>query len=63
MNDKYKFCDQLEALWISYPHQRFLQLFYNLLYAKYGTADLSDGRLYNLKDEELLEVLKEGKLC
>lgn len=63
MNDKYKFCDQLEALWVSYPHQRFLQLLYNVLMKEFDTANLNDGKLYNLTDEKLYEVLKRTKLC
>lgn len=62
-NDIYTFCDQLEATWVKHPQQRFLQLLYNLLKTRYGTADLNDGRLYNLENSELLEVLQEDKLC
>lgn len=58
----YHFMDELEAFWIKHHNQRFLQMFYNVLTARYGTANLDDGKLYNLKDSELFEVVKEGKL-
>lgn len=58
----YHFMDELESFWIKHPNQRFLQMLYNLLMSKYGTADLNEGKLYNLKDSELFEVFKEGKL-
>lgn len=58
----YHFMDELEAFWIKHPNQRFLQMFFNVLTARYGTANLDDGKLYNLKDSELCEVLKEGKI-
>lgn len=50
---------ELIKLHAKYPHQRFLQLLYNLLMKEYGTANLDDGKLYNLKDSELLEVIKK----
>ena len=53
---------ELIKLHSKYPHQRLLQLLYNILMRKYGTANLGDGKLYNLKDSEILEVFKEGKL-
>lgn len=52
---------ELIKLHAKYPHQRFLQLLYNLLMKEYGTANLDDGKLYNLKDSEFLEVIKKGK--
>lgn len=53
---------ELIKLHAKYSHQRLLQLLYNILMRKYGTANLGDGKLYNLKDSEILEVFKEGKL-
>ena len=50
---------ELIKLHAKYPHQRFLQLLYNILMKEYGTADLDQGKLYNLKDSELLEVIKK----
>ena len=50
---------ELIKLHAKHPHQRFLQLLYNLLTKEYGTADLDQGKLYNLKDSELLEVIKK----
>ena len=52
---------ELIKLHAKYPHQRFLQLLYNLLMIEYGIANLDDGKLYNLKDSELLEIIKKGK--
>ena len=53
---------ELIKLHAKYPHQRFLQLLYNILMKEYDTADLNCGKLYNLKDSELLEVIKKGDL-
>jgi hypothetical protein len=50
---------ELIKLHAEHPHQRFLQLLYNILIEEYGTANLDDGKLYNLKDSELLEVIKK----
>lgn len=58
----FHFMDELEAFWLVHPNQRFLQMFYNLLMSKYGTADLNEGKLYNAKDSEILELLKKGQL-
>lgn len=58
----YHFMDELESFWIKHPNQRFLQMLYNVLTARYGISDLDAGKLYNLKDSELLEVIKKGKL-
>ena len=52
---------ELTKLHAKYPHQRFLQLLYNILMKEYGTADLNCGKLYNLKDSEFLQVIKKGK--
>ena len=53
---------ELIKLHAKYPHQRFLQLLYNLLMEEYGIADLNQGKLYNLKDSEFLQVIKKGEL-
>lgn len=53
---------ELIKLHAKYPHQRFLQLLYNVLMIEYGTANLDDGKLYNLKDSEFLQVIKKGEL-
>lgn len=53
---------ELIKLHAKYPHQRFLQLLYNILMREYGTANLDDGKLYNLKDSEFLQVIKKGEL-
>lgn len=53
---------ELIKLRAKYPHQRFLQLLYNILMIEYGTANLDDGKLYNLKDSEFLQVIKKGEL-
>lgn len=58
----FHFIDALEAFWLVHPNQRFLQMLYNILKTKYGTADLNEGKLYNLKDSEILEVIKQGEL-
>lgn len=50
---------ELIKLHAKYPHQRFLQLLYNILMKEYGTADLDQGKLYNLKDLEFLQVIKK----
>ena len=49
---------ELIKLHSKYPHQRFLQLLYNILMRKYGTADLNQGKLYNLKDSEFVNYLR-----
>lgn len=51
--------EELIDLRVKYPHQRLLQLLYNLLMKEYGTANLNDGKLYNLTDDKLLEVIKK----
>jgi len=53
---------ELIELHSKYPHQRFLQLLYNILMRKYGTANLGDGKLYNLEDSEFLALIKKGEL-
>ena len=60
-NEIHEFCEQLEKMWQERPQQRFLQLLYNTLILEYHKSDLNAGELYNLKDEELLEVIKSGK--
>ena len=50
---------ELIKLHAKHPHQRFLQLLYNILMIEYGTANLDDGKLYNLKDSEFLQVIKK----
>ncbi|MBP3886843.1 MAG: hypothetical protein J6F30_04205 [Cellulosilyticum sp.] len=52
---------ELVALNVKHSEQRFLQLIYNILMKEYGTANLGDGKLYNLTDEELLKVIKQGE--
>jgi len=49
---------ELIKLHSKYPHQRFLQLLYNILMKEYGTADLNQGKLYNLKDSEFVNYLR-----
>lgn len=51
--------EELIDLRVRYPHQRLLQLLYNVLMKEYGTANLNDGKLYNLTDDKLLEVIKK----
>jgi len=51
--------EELIDLRVKNPHQRLLQLLYNLLMVEYGTANLNDGKLYNLTDDKLLEVIKK----
>lgn len=51
--------EELIDLRVRYPHQRLLQLLYNVLMKEYGTANLDDGKLYNLTDDKLLEVIKK----
>lgn len=51
--------EELIELHVRHPHQRLLQLLYNLLMKEYGTANLDDGKLYNLTDDKLLEVIKK----
>lgn len=51
--------EELIDLRVKNPHQRLLQLLYNLLMIEYGTANLNDGKLYNLTDDKLLEVIKK----
>jgi hypothetical protein len=51
--------EELIDLRVRYPHQRLLQLLYNILMKEYGTANLDDGKLYNLTDDKLLEVIKK----
>lgn len=53
--------EELIDLRVRYPHQRLLQLLYNILMKEYGTANLNDGKLYNLADDKLLEVIKRYK--
>ena len=52
---------ELVALNVKHSEQRFLQLIYNTLMKEFGTANLGDARLYNLTDDELLKVLKQGE--
>ena len=51
--------EELIDLRVRHPHQRLLQLLYNVLMKEYGTANLNDGKLYNLTDDKLLEVIKQ----
>lgn len=50
----------LVALSVKHSEQRYLQLLYNTLMKKFGTANLGDGKLYNLDDKELLDIIKQG---
>ena len=50
---------ELVALNVKHSEQRFLQLLYNTLMKEFGTANLDDGKLYNLTDDKLLEVIKK----
>ena len=44
--------EELIDLRVRHPHQRLLQLLYNILMKEYGTANLNDGKLYNLTDDK-----------
>ena len=57
--DKVNIGQELVALNVKHSEQRFLQLIYNTLMKEFGTANLGDGKLYNLTDEQLLEVIRK----
>ena len=56
--DKVNIGQELVAMNVKHPEQRFLQFLYNTLMKKFGTANLGDGKLYNLTDDKFLAMIK-----